>query len=365
MTMTAMLSLPPSPKGIHLASPDSKFVLLFASVLVTLFFLRAMDRGTVSQESCDMVQPSSMGPDVNASNPLPPHLRPGCILYSDNRAISAHAEATRGLTPAAAAAVAGWGAAPPILSLEDLAQLPLYAERHGYLFFESYEGVNASRRFRWHKVTLLRHALQCCCRWALYVDSDAYMRMDMHRLSVEDWAARASKRGYFDYLLGKSDSRLQAQVVHAERILEVLTPHDGEGEQGEDDEKEEELQEWQEKPAPEKSMGYNGEPENLYDPEHDWANSGVMLFGHSPDSFKFLDQWYEAMLPNYGDQRPMNLVALKWKKKIVVLPYLELTGPEGNMIRHFWHPVGADTRNYELQKALLGVLVQQQMEGRK
>ncbi|CAI5947149.1 unnamed protein product [Closterium sp. NIES-65] len=318
MTMTAMLSLPPSPKGIHLASPDSKFVLLFASVLVTLFFLRAMDRGTVSQESCDMVQPSSMGPDVNASNPLPPHLRPGCILYSDNRAISAHAEATRGLTPAAAAAVAGWGAAPPILSLEDLAQLPLYAERHGYLFFESYEGVNASRRFRWHKVTLLRHALQCCCRWALYVDSDAYMRMDMHRLSVEDWAARASKRGYFDYLLGKSDSRLQAQVVHAERILEVLTPHDGEGEQAlssvptaaasspsavpstSPTPSDPSLYSLKLPSLPSSSkhpfaifvrngdgsMGYNGEPENLYDPEHDWANSGVMLFGHSPDSFK-------------------------------------------------------------------------------
>ncbi|CAI5510936.1 unnamed protein product [Closterium sp. Naga37s-1] len=445
----------------------------------------------------------------------------------------------------------------------------MYAQRHGYLFFDSYyDGYNLSRKATWHKtrptrrltrpspppppahapsprlallplrlrfppltllspaspawarvqVTLLRHALQCCCRWALYVDSDAYLRMDGHRLSVEDWAARVGKRStkksppflLLDYVFvvecgvelapGRADGECapvrssapptatpgqpatltsqpapatcwqqQQQQQQQAQAQAQQKPQQEDAQENESQEAAVKLGNSQETnsstaapsasrrllqtPVPSAApdadsaaagnqpsassqkaglpaggkekvpfmvvprngdgqQGYDGEPQHLFHPDSDSLNAGVILMSHSNDSFQvtyllphslqpfrsavpyraspslpfgdvsnppsaaavltnppfsfttwqFLQEWYDAILPEFGDQRPMNLVAQRWREQVVVLPYLEMTGPQGAMIRHVWHTLGKEVRDRELQKALLGLIVQQQFE---
>ncbi|CAI7836386.1 unnamed protein product [Closterium sp. NIES-54] len=40
------------------------------------------------------------------------------------------------------------------------------------------------------QVRFLQRQLACCCEWAFFLDSDAYFRMDNHRLSVQSWVDR-------------------------------------------------------------------------------------------------------------------------------------------------------------------------------
>ncbi len=55
----------------------------------------------------------------------------------------------------------------------------------------------------WRKVQLLRDQLECCCQWALWMDSDSYFVMRQHALSVEGWLSLISDSSpRFTTLLG-------------------------------------------------------------------------------------------------------------------------------------------------------------------
>ncbi len=78
----------------------------------------------------------------------------------------------------------------------------LYARRHGYLFlYQTAEGAAKDRAQSWAKVQLLRDKLECCCQWALYMDSDSFLVMQDQHLSLEAWLA-ADEAPHMIALLG-------------------------------------------------------------------------------------------------------------------------------------------------------------------
>ncbi|CAI5506504.1 unnamed protein product, partial [Closterium sp. Naga37s-1] len=78
----------------------------------------------------------------------------------------------------------------------------LYARRHGYrMVVENGSKYTPDRHPSWFKVPFLQSQLACCCEWAFFLDSDAYMRMDHHRLSIPTWIQSINQPSYFSWLL--------------------------------------------------------------------------------------------------------------------------------------------------------------------
>ena len=73
----------------------------------------------------------------------------------------------------------------------------LYAQRHGYQFVfhgpGDYLAAGGDRHVAWKKVQHLRDQLECCCQWALWMDSDSFLVMQQHALSVEGWVSLISE----------------------------------------------------------------------------------------------------------------------------------------------------------------------------
>ena len=60
----------------------------------------------------------------------------------------------------------------------------LFAARHGYRF--AYQGSDkyawkGLRHMSWMKLQMLRDELECCCQWALFMDSDSFLVMQDQR----------------------------------------------------------------------------------------------------------------------------------------------------------------------------------------
>ncbi|GJP43910.1 hypothetical protein CLOM_g3312, partial [Closterium sp. NIES-68] len=110
---------------------------------------------------------------------------PGCILYADNRKLSASS-----LRAAGSDSFEAHGREFPYWLATKLINRA-YARRHGYRFVEmGEEDKETDRHPSWFKVRFLQRQLACCCAWAVFMDSDAYFRMANHRLSVHSWVHR-------------------------------------------------------------------------------------------------------------------------------------------------------------------------------
>ncbi|CAI5991000.1 unnamed protein product [Closterium sp. NIES-64] len=106
--------------------------------------------------------------------------------------------------------------------------------------------------------------------------------------------------------------------------------------------------------------GFEGDAGTLFREETGYINAGVMLWRRSPDSFKFFREWYNVTRDNYHvhnhvwEQANLNEVArqAQWRERVIVVPYRELTGPHGAMVRHLWGGVAEETRHKVVVDAL-------------
>ncbi|GJP38266.1 hypothetical protein CLOM_g13118 [Closterium sp. NIES-68] len=229
----------------------------------------------------------------------------------------------------------------------------LYARRHGYrLVAESGSKYTQDRHPSWFKVPFLEEQLSCCCQWAFFLDSDAYMRMKHHRLSVHDWVQVIREPNYFSWLFeaNLTDS-LDGQVWVPQDPALLLQPATALQPEG---------------PVAliprngDSRGGYVGGANMLFKAERDYINAGVMLWRRSPDSFKFFKEWYNVTEDEYHrynhvwEQSNLNRVAReeRWRGKVVVVPYRELTGPEGEMVRHVWGSLPKEAHERVVYEAL-------------
>ncbi|CAI5531728.1 unnamed protein product [Closterium sp. Naga37s-1] len=229
----------------------------------------------------------------------------------------------------------------------------LYARRHGYrMVVENGSKYTPDRHPSWFKVPLLQSQLACCCEWAFFLDSDAYMRMDHHRLSIPTWIQTIKQPNYFDWLLRDNlTDTLEGQVwlpqdpallLQPATALQpegpvVLIPRNGDSREG-----------------------FFGDAEALFRKDTDYVNAGVMLWRRSPATFKFLRQWYGEYSGDYHlyghvwEQDRLNKVARwpHWRGRVILVPHQELTGPQGAMVRHVWGGVASEERDRVLYAAL-------------
>ncbi|CAI5469797.1 unnamed protein product [Closterium sp. Yama58-4] len=162
------------------------------------------------------------------------------------------------------------------------------------------------------------------------------MRMNHHQLSIEAWIQAMKQPNYFSWLTDANlTATLKGQVwvpqdpallLQPATVLQpngpiALIPRNGDS-----------------------GGGYYGRPDTLFEEGCDFINSGVMLWRLSPLTFKFLRHWYSLGADMYHRYYPpweqpyLNWVARdsKWRNKLIVVPYRELTGPRGMMVRHVW-----------------------------
>ncbi|CAI5944378.1 unnamed protein product [Closterium sp. NIES-64] len=284
---------------------------------------------------------------------------PGCILQSDSRQARDYVEA------------AGYdyfernGRSLPFW-MASKAINQLYANRHGYRYVnQDTREYNETRHPSWLKLLFIRDQLRCCCAWAFYLDSDAYFRMDNHRLPIEAWLAGLPFTGAFNWIRDRYGMELTNQTWMPQFPIGLLDPPPAD------------VAACSQSPAApcaeepsEELIGLfarnsgeeNGASAALFNASLESINAGVMLLRRSPLTFKFLDTWYNEEPSNRHlqeatwEQNRLNRIAPLFAKHLVVVPYLELTGPEGRQVRHVWSMVGRH-RDEALRVALLGALL--------
>ncbi|CAI5480155.1 unnamed protein product [Closterium sp. Yama58-4] len=132
---------------------------------------------------------------------------PGCVLYADDRRLTASS-----LRAAGSDSFEAHGREFPYWLATKLINRA-YAQRHGYRFVEMGEAdKEPGRHPSWFKVRFLQRQLACCCEWAFFLDSDAYFRMDNHRLSVQSWVDRLTLPHYFDWITREYNISLANQT---------------------------------------------------------------------------------------------------------------------------------------------------------
>lgn len=63
----------------------------------------------------------------------------------------------------------------------------IYAQRHGYKFIHQGSGAygKLDKHMSWMKLQMIRDQLECCCQFALFLDSDSFIADQ--KLSIEAW----------------------------------------------------------------------------------------------------------------------------------------------------------------------------------
>ncbi|CAI5500142.1 unnamed protein product [Closterium sp. Naga37s-1] len=215
------------------------------------------------------------------------------------------------------------------------------------------------------QLLFIRDQLHCCCAWAFYLDSDAYFRMDNHRLPIEAWLAALPFTGAFNWIRDRYGMDLTNQTWMPQFPIALLDPPPA----GVAACSQSPAAPCAEEPSEEliglfarNSGEENGAPAALFNASLESINAGVMLLRRSPLTFQFLDTWYNEEPSNRHlqeatwEQNRLNRIAPLFAKHLVVVPYLELTGPEGRQVRHVWSMVGRH-RDEALRAALLGALL--------
>ncbi|CAI5463180.1 unnamed protein product [Closterium sp. Yama58-4] len=183
------------------------------------------------------------------------------------------------------------------------------------------------------------------------------MRMHHHNLSIEAWIQNIMEPNYFNWLVDSqvTDS-LEGQVwvpqdpallLQPATALQpegpvALIPRNGDA--------------W---------GGYDGAPDLLFKEKGDYINAGVLLCRRSLDTLEFLRQWYIIQkaeeihrYKHIWEQASLNALARQkqWKGKVIIVPYSELTGPNGAMIRHVWGNLRKGTHHRVSMEALQEIM---------
>ncbi|CAI7854823.1 unnamed protein product [Closterium sp. NIES-54] len=189
--------------------------------------------------------------------------------------------------------------------------------------------------------------------------------MDNHRLPVEAWLAALPFTGAFNWIRDRYGMDLTNQTWMPQFPIGLLDPSPADVAAC----SQSPTAACAEEPSEEliglfarNSGEENGAPAALFNASLESINAGVMLLRRSPLTFQFLDTWYNEEPSNRHlqeatwEQNRLNRIAPLFAKHLVVVPYLELTGPEGRQVRHVWSMVGRH-RDEALRAALLGALL--------
>ncbi|GJP43909.1 hypothetical protein CLOM_g3312, partial [Closterium sp. NIES-68] len=290
---------------------------------------------------------------------------PGCILYADNRKLSASS-----LRAAGSDSFEAHGREFPYWLATKLINRA-YARRHGYRFVEmGEEDKETDRHPSWFKVRFLQRQLACCCAWAVFMDSDAYFRMANHRLSVHSWVHRLTLPHYFDWIAQEYNISLANQTwfprppppsSRTRRLPVRETPWEGRRGEGPEDGRAAVCV-----IAPRNDDEVSGMAEGraaaLFNGSMEYVNAGVTLWRRSAHCLKLLASWHEEpgqylWRRNWEQPRLNLLLAMpQHVADVAVVPFRELTGHSGRAIRHRWlNSIMTDeTRSDLVKDALLG-----------
>ncbi|CAI7859151.1 unnamed protein product, partial [Closterium sp. NIES-53] len=307
---------------------------------------------------------------------------PGCVLYADDRRLSASS-----LRAAGSDSFEAHGREFPYWLATKLINRA-YAQRHGYRFVEMGEAdKEPGRHPSWFKVRFLQRQLACCCEWAFFLDSDAYFRMDNHRLSVQSWVDRLTLPHYFDWIARDYNISLANQTWFPRPPSSIFSHSPpacppspvgggqggGEGEAGEvehggwgrggEGESRAAVCVVAPRNDDEASGMAEGRAGALFNGSMEYVNAGVTLWRRSPHCLKLLASWHEEPAKQYlwrrnWEQPRLNvLLAMpQHVADVAVVPFRELTGHSGRAIRHRWlNSIMTDeTRSDLVKDALLG-----------
>ncbi|CAI5475964.1 unnamed protein product [Closterium sp. Yama58-4] len=104
--------------------------------------------------------------------------------------------------------------------------------------------------------------------------------------------------------------------------------------------------------------GFYGDVGMVFRRDSDYINAGVMLWRRSSDTFKV--GWYSEQQGDYHlfnhvwEQHRLNEVARwpPWRRRVLMVPFRELTGPQGAMVRHLWGGVASEEQDRVVHEAL-------------
>ena len=160
--------------------------------------------------------------------------------------------------------------------------------------------------------------LECCCQWALFVDSDSFLVMKGQRLSVESWLA------------GNDDARVTTLLGNMHMV---------QGTEG----------------RPELRRGSHPVAvlsDNPYQSSSFFC-AGNLLFTRTEMSFEILNYWFNTTVRldaasrwrHPWEQQTLNShVMHRYHPAFWVVPSNQLNSFSGDHIRHLWSTYGERTR---------------------
>ena len=183
------------------------------------------------------------------------------------------------------------------------------------------QGANtsqANRHVSWMKLHFLRVMLECCCQWALFVDSDSFLVMKDHKLSVDSWLA------------GDNDARVTTLLGNMHRVQGT---------------------------AGRPGMRRGAPPvavlsDNPYQ-SSSYFCAGNLLFTRTLMSIDILNYWFNTTVrldaasrwQHPWEQQTLNThVMHRYHPAFWVVPSNQLNSFNGDHIRHLWSTYGEQTR---------------------
>lgn len=185
----------------------------------------------------------------------------------------------------------------------------IYAQRHGYKFIHQGSGAygKLDKHMSWMKLQMIRDQLECCCQFALFLDSDSFIADQ--KLSIEAW-------------LGESLSLHNPTETDPTAMVSDNAPY----------------------------IGYCA------------AN---LIFTRTQRSAEILHYWYNdtvkvddsSLWKHPWEQHTLNdFVMQKYRPAFYIASSKDVNSMDGNFIRHLWHLYGNDFRStlsaFHLKKVL-------------
>ena len=211
----------------------------------------------------------------------------------------------------------------------------LYARRHGYAFLYQVPKRDAAfdRHPSWMKLQMIREKLECCCQWALYMDSDSFLVMRNHALSIEGWMGQQETEA-LTLLLGNMYPYSEADLRPGFDPVAVISEN-----------------------TPYLAASY--------------FCAGNLLFTRTKRSYEILDYWFNVtvqMDSSAAHDHPWEQLNLnkyvfpRFSSSFWVAPGEVWNSKHGEFIRHLWHPYGDEFRTNETVKHLEEVLLHEHHE---
>lgn len=341
--------------GLRFCFNSWHYLCLFAAATCVFVYLYAGKDASLWYECHEEVLSASCNTSTRNE---PQKLEGGCVLWMDSRSLTLNR--SKGAMGT---------------DFEDLGDSPHwmtsrfinrhYADTHQYRFVVSdgkeFEDSSNPRAAAWYKVLFAKQQLQCCCQWVMFLDSDAYFRMGNHALSIKQWLVSIAEEKYFSPLV-EFGVNMTSQTWFPEEPLHILDPPGSETRLiGLFPRNGDNLDGYCGGHFPRKVNYFFPQP-----PEKciDFINSGVFILRNSSLTHQFLDEWYndpsnEYLLFHPWEQPRLNVICNKYRNHLILVPFMELTGPHGRQVRHFWTQLKGkpnNMRSRRLQKAAIGLL---------